>query len=131
MALDAADVILVHSYLTDLVTFFDLSATTMTRIKANFIWAIGYNVLALPVASGLLFPLLKHQLPPVFAGIAMICSSLSVLGSSLALRCFKPMTHILGDAPERSDGRKQSNGPWIDVEMEEMDEPLMVDRETH
>jgi Cu+-exporting ATPase len=90
VALDAADIILVHSHLSDIVTFFDLSAATMRRIRVNFAWAVGYNMAALPVASGMLYPLMHMQLPPVVAGIAMVCSSLSVLASSLSLKCFRP-----------------------------------------
>ena len=94
VALDAADVVIVNSHLADIVTFFDLSATTMRRIRANFVWAIGYNVAMLPIASGMLYPLIKMQLPPVIAGMAMVCSSLSVLASSLALRCFTPEARV-------------------------------------
>ena len=90
VAIDSADVVLINSALTDTLLFFELSAVTMRRIYANFVWAVCYNLLMLPVASGVLFPLIKRQLPPVLAGIAMVCSSLSVLASSLALNCFTP-----------------------------------------
>ena len=96
VALDAADAILVHSDLADIVTLFDLSATTMRRIRINFLWAVGYNLAMLPIASGVFYPLVQQQLPPVLAGAAMVCSSLSVLASSLALRLFKPAARRSG-----------------------------------
>ena len=90
VAIDSADAVLTKSNLRDVATFFELSKTTMNRIKLNFLWAFGYNVVALPFAAGLTFPLFHSQLPPVLGGIAMISSSLLVLLSSLTLQLFKP-----------------------------------------
>eukprot|EP01064_Diplonema_japonicum_P016627 TRINITY_DN24628_c0_g1_i1.p1 TRINITY_DN24628_c0_g1~~TRINITY_DN24628_c0_g1_i1.p1 ORF type:complete len:1187 (+),score=304.49 TRINITY_DN24628_c0_g1_i1:53-3562(+) len=89
VAIDSADAVLTRSDLTDVASLIALSATTLRRIKLNFVWAFGYNVLALPVAAGLTFPI-TGQLPPILGGIAMIFSSLLVLTSSLLLRHFKP-----------------------------------------
>jgi Cu+-exporting ATPase len=91
VAIEAADAVLVRNRLVDILTFFDLSDKTVTRIHLNFVWAFGYNIIALPFASGVFFPVLKWQLPPVAAGIAMIASSLTVLCSSLLLQWFTPM----------------------------------------
>ena len=52
------------------------------RIKANFIWAMAYNLVLIPVAMGLLFPLTHSRLPPAYAGLAMAFSSVSVVLSS-------------------------------------------------
>ena len=90
VAIEAADAVLMHSCLVDLLTFFDLSAATVRRIYFNFWWALIYNVIALPFASGILYPAIRQQVPPIVAGGAMICSSLSVLLSSLLLKCFRP-----------------------------------------
>lgn len=90
VAIDAADAVLIRSSLVDLLTLRALSVTTVRRIYVNFVWAFAYNLLMLPLASGLLYPLLLFQLPPIVAGGAMVMSSLSVLASSLALRCFAP-----------------------------------------
>lgn len=90
VAIEAADAVLVRNSLVDLLNLQSLSNTTVRHIYGNFIWAFGYNLAMLPIASGLLYPLLHFQLPPVVAGAAMVMSSLSVLSSSLSIRCFKP-----------------------------------------
>jgi P-type Cu+ transporter len=90
VAIEAADAVLVRNSLVDLLNLQSLSDVTMRRVYGNFVWAFGYNLLMLPMASGLLFPLLHRQLPPVLAGAAMMLSSLSVLTSSLSIRCFRP-----------------------------------------
>eukprot|EP01060_Flectonema_neradi_P018653 TRINITY_DN2552_c6_g1_i2.p1 TRINITY_DN2552_c6_g1~~TRINITY_DN2552_c6_g1_i2.p1 ORF type:complete len:1254 (+),score=313.98 TRINITY_DN2552_c6_g1_i2:59-3763(+) len=89
VALDAASCVLTRNNLRDVVTFLHLSSSVMTRIKLNFFWAFGYNVLAIPIASGFLYPIWHWQLPPTAGGIAMICSSIAVLLSSLHLKTFK------------------------------------------
>lgn len=90
VAIESADAVLVRNSLADIITFFDLSAATVNRIYLNFAWAFVYNIVALPFASGVFFPLFHWQLPPVVAGISMIVSSLTVLTSSLLLKCFTP-----------------------------------------
>ena len=61
----------------------------MSRIRLNFCWAFGYNLLGVPLAAGLLYPPFGLELPPMFAGAAMALSSVSVLCSSLLLRCYR------------------------------------------
>eukprot|EP00754_Rhynchopus_humris_P004734 Rhum_TRINITY_DN12386_c0_g1::Rhum_TRINITY_DN12386_c0_g1_i1::g.51537::m.51537/K17686/copA, ATP7; Cu+-exporting ATPase len=90
IAIDAADCVLTRSSLRDVVTLLALAKATMNRIRLNFVWAFGYNVVALPIAAGCFYPLLRFQLPPTAGGIAMICSSVFVLFSSLLLKLFKP-----------------------------------------
>ncbi|KPA81108.1 putative copper-transporting ATPase-like protein [Leptomonas pyrrhocoris] len=90
VAIEAADAVLVRNSLVDLLNLHSLSVVTVRRIYGNFLWAFGYNMLMLPVACGLVFPFLHRQLPPVFAGAAMVLSSLCVLSSSLSIRCFRP-----------------------------------------
>ena len=64
----------------------DVSRKTFRRIVWNFVWAYGYNVLAVPLAAGALYPAAHALVPPWVAGLAMALSSVSVVGSSLALR---------------------------------------------
>lgn len=90
VALEAADAVLMRNSLVDLLNLCALSRTTVWHIYGNFVWAFVYNTVMLPMASGLLFPLVHRQLPPVFAGLAMILSSLSVLSSSLSIYLFRP-----------------------------------------
>jgi Cu+-exporting ATPase len=101
VAIEAADAVLIHSSLVDLITLIRLSQRTVRRIYGNFVWACAYNILMLPVAAGLLVPIWQFQLPPMVAGAAMVCSSLSVLGSSLQLRCFVPCT--VKDLPDNKN----------------------------
>jgi hypothetical protein len=61
------------------------------RIKLNFVWAMVYNVVLIPIAMGILYPFSGLRLPPALAGLAMAFSSISVVGSSLLLRLFSPM----------------------------------------
>ena len=90
VAVEAAHFVLMRSSLHDVVTALHLSATALRRIKANYAWAMVYNICALPIAAGALYPSYRVQLPPWVAGAAMACSSISVVASSLALRAYSP-----------------------------------------
>lgn len=68
-----------------IVRLIDLSAATLRTIRGNLFWAFAYNVLAVPVAAGVLIPLTGHQMNPMLASLAMTLSSLSVVGNSLRL----------------------------------------------
>eukprot|EP00948_MAST-09A_sp_MAST-9A-sp1_P001985 g1985.t1 len=70
-------------------TAFDLSRLVFRRIQQNFFWAIAYNVIGIPLAAGVFYPLFQIGLPPTFAGFAMAFSSVSVVISSLLLRLYK------------------------------------------
>ena len=90
VAIETADVVLMRSSMADVCTALDLSRTVMRRIRINFAWAFGYNLLGIPFAAGVLYPLLLVQLPPMFAGAAMALSSVSVVCSSLLLHWYTP-----------------------------------------
>ena len=89
VAVESADVVLIKDDLWSVLHCIQIAAATTAKIKWNFVWAFGYNVLAIPVATGVFYPAARLQLPPVIAGIAMVCSSLTVLLSSLLLKRFK------------------------------------------
>ncbi|KAL3518892.1 hypothetical protein ACH5RR_021481 [Cinchona calisaya] len=89
VAIEAADVVLIKSNLEDVVTAIDLSRKTMLRIRLNYVWALGYNVLAMPIAAGILFPFTGIRVPPWLAGACMAASSVSVVCSSLLLQSYK------------------------------------------
>jgi Cu+-exporting ATPase len=95
VAISSADFVLVKSDLRSVVTLLDLSATVFRRIKFNFGWALVYNLTAVPVAAGALYPIVSHgshvRLDPVWASLAMALSSISVVMSSLALRSRLPL----------------------------------------
>ncbi|XVE78866.1 hypothetical protein DITRI_Ditri14bG0012500 [Diplodiscus trichospermus] len=89
VAIEAADVVLIKSNLEDVVTAVDLSRKTISRIWLNYVWALGYNILGVPVASGILYPFTGIRLPPWLAGACMAASSLSVVCSSLLLQSYR------------------------------------------
>lgn len=89
IAIEAADYVLMRSSLEDVITAIDLSRKTLQRIRVNYVFAMAYNVVAIPVAAGLLFPSLKIKLPPWVAGACMALSSVSVVCSSLLLRRYR------------------------------------------
>lgn len=88
VAVETSDIVLMKSDLTDLVTVIDLSRETVKRIKWNFRWAICYNVIAIPFAAGVFFPLTHTLMSPVVAAVCMGFSSVSVVLSSLYLKLY-------------------------------------------
>ncbi|KAI0315980.1 heavy metal translocatin [Amylostereum chailletii] len=89
VALSSASFILVSSELTGLITLVDLSRTIFRRVKFNFLWAIVYNLAAIPIAAGVIYPAGHARLDPVWGSLAMALSSISVVCSSLLLRLYK------------------------------------------
>ncbi|RZC57542.1 hypothetical protein C5167_004843 [Papaver somniferum] len=89
IAIEAADIVLMKSNLEDVITAIDLSKKTFSRIRLNYIWALGYNILGIPIAAGVLFPSTRFRLPPWVAGAAMAASSVSVVCCSLLLKYYK------------------------------------------
>ena len=71
IAIEAADYVLMRSDLDDVLTALDLSTVTFNRIRLNYCWAFGYNLVAVPIAAGVLYPPLHFQLPPWIAGACM------------------------------------------------------------
>ena len=112
VAIEAADIVLMKSHLADVHTALDLSAVVMRRIRINFVWAFGYNVAMVPFAAGVLYPWLLVQLPPMFAGLAMALSSVSVVCSSLMLHFYTPpdVRSPAGSGGRRSVWRRQRPG---------------------
>ncbi|RQM22457.1 hypothetical protein B5M09_009188 [Aphanomyces astaci] len=86
-----AEVLPSNKVAKDVVVAFDLSQTIYRRIQINFVWAMGYNIVLLPLAAGVLYGF-RIQIPPMFAGAAMAFSSVSVVASSLALKWYQPPT---------------------------------------
>ncbi|KAK9070157.1 hypothetical protein SSX86_010557 [Deinandra increscens subsp. villosa] len=89
IAIEAADYVLMKNNLEDVITAIDLSRKTFARIRLNYAFAMAYNMIAIPVSAGILFPSLKFKLPPWVAGACMALSSVSVVCSSLLLRRYK------------------------------------------
>jgi len=91
VAMEAADITLIGGDLRSVVTALQLSRLTMRNIKQNLFWAFAYNVVLIPVAAGVLYPLFGVLLSPVLAGAAMALSSVTVVSNALRLRRFQPM----------------------------------------
>jgi Cu+-exporting ATPase len=89
VAIEAADVTLMRSDLGGVVTAVLLSRRTIQIIRENLAWAFGYNLLLVPVAAGVLYPVWEITLSPILAGMAMALSSVSVVANSLRLRRFE------------------------------------------
>lgn len=86
VAIETAGITLLHGDISKLVKAVRLSKITMRGIKQNLFWAFIYNLAGIPIAAGLLYPLFGWMLSPVFAGLAMALSSVSVVSNSLRLK---------------------------------------------
>ncbi len=83
---DAGDIILVNNDLKSVLKSINLSHESMKIIKQNLFWAFIYNAVGIPIAAGILYPIMGVMLTPVYAGIAMSFSSVTVVLNSLRLK---------------------------------------------
>ena len=90
VAMESADIVLMHSDLMDVPAALELSKKTIRNIKQNLFWAFGYNTIGIPIAAGVLHLFGGPLLNPMFAAAAMSLSSVSVVSNALRLRRFKP-----------------------------------------
>jgi len=90
IALETGEIILVKDDLLKVVTAIDLSSFTLKKIKQNLFWAFFYNVMGIPIAAGVLYPLTGSLLSPTVAAMAMAFSSVSVVSNSLLMKRYKP-----------------------------------------
>lgn len=89
VAIESAGITLLHGDISRLVKAIRLSKITMRGIKQNLFWAFIYNIVGIPLAGGAFYPIFGLLLNPVFAGLAMAFSSVSVVGNSLRLKAKK------------------------------------------
>ena len=89
IAIDAADVVLMHSRLSDVPAAIRLSRATLKNIHENLFWAFFYNTIGIPLAAGVFIPLFGLKLNPMFGAAAMSLSSFCVVTNALRLNLFK------------------------------------------
>ena len=89
VAIASAGITLLHGDISKLVKAIRLSKMTMRGIKQNLFWAFIYNLIGIPLAAGVFYPFFGWLLSPVFAGLAMAFSSVSVVGNSLRIKSKK------------------------------------------
>ncbi|MFZ2150188.1 MAG: heavy metal translocating P-type ATPase [Minisyncoccia bacterium] len=89
VAIESAGITLLHGDISKLVKAIKLSKITMRGIKQNLFWAFVYNIVGIPLAAGIFYPIFGWLLSPVFAGFAMAMSSVSVVGNSLRIKSKK------------------------------------------
>lgn len=105
VAIDAADVVLMKSRLSDVPDAIGLSRATLRNIHENLFWAFIYNTIGIPLAAGVFIPLLGWQLNPMFAAAAMSLSSFSVVTNALRLNFFR----MHGSVKDHGSGNRLDN----------------------
>ncbi len=89
IAMDVAEMTIISNDLTKIPQAIRISADTIRAIKQNLFWAFIYNIIGIPIAGGILYPINGFLLNPMIAGLAMALSSVSVVGNSLRLKMKK------------------------------------------
>lgn len=90
VAMETGDIVLIRSDLIDAVAAIQLSRRTMTKIRQNLFWALGYNSAGIPIAAGVLYPFFQVLLNPIVAAAAMAMSSVSVVSNAALLKRYTP-----------------------------------------
>lgn len=90
IAMESADVVLIHNDISGVASFLQLSREVMLNIKQNLFWAFFYNVLGIPLAAGVFYGMLGWKLSPMFAAAAMSLSSVTVVLNALRLAVRRP-----------------------------------------
>ena len=119
VAIDAADVVLVKSRLSDVPAAIRLSRATLRNIHENLFWAFIYNIIGIPLAAGIFINVLGWQLSPMFAAAAMSLSRFSVVTNALRLNFFRMYN------PKRD--RKIKNKLKIKKETKTMEKTLKIE----
>jgi P-type Cu+ transporter len=111
VALEASDITLISDDLRKVATAIELSRATLRTIKQNLFWAFIYNVVGIPIAAGVLYPIWGVLLNPIYAAAAMAFSSVSVISNSLRLKRFREKRDVVdmekglpGEEGKREEG---------------------------
>ena len=115
VAIDAADVVLMKSRLSDVPAAIRLSRATLRNIYENLFWAFFYNVIGIPLAAGVFYPLLGLKLNPMFGAAAMSLSSFCVISNALRLNLFK--LHDAGKDKKNKHSKKKREDKTMEKTM--------------
>jgi len=121
IAIESADIVLMHSDLADVPAAIGLSRATMRNIKQNLFWALFYNAICIPVAAGALSGI-GFNLNPMIAAAAMSLSSVCVVSNALRLRTWKPAA-----IPELAEGSDPAAMQARGIEVRVVEEPPSQD----
>jgi len=114
VALETSDITLISEDLRKVATAIELSRATLRTIKQNLFWAFIYNVIGIPIAAGVLYPVWGVLLNPIYAAAAMAFSSVSVISNSLRLKRFREKRGGPDIAEgARGEGEKREEGPEV------------------
>jgi Cu+-exporting ATPase len=120
VAIESADMVLMKNDLRDVAVALAVASSTYNRILLNFFWAFLYNVIGIPLAAGVLYPLIKPVVvPPAIAGLAMALSSVTVVLSSLTLRLWRPPVIALAGGAEAPSHDFDDSSQTTDAEVDE------------
>jgi Cu2+-exporting ATPase len=106
VAIEAADIVLMKSSLADIPAAIRLSRATLRNIHENLFWAFFYNVIGIPLAAGIWYPIFRWKLNPMFAAAAMSLSSFCVVTNALRLN----MVRIYDTKHDKKAGQKRNSG---------------------
>lgn len=112
IAIESADIVLMKSDLRDAAEAVRLSRATMRNIRQNLFWALIYNILGIPLAAGLFYPIFHWQLNPMFGAAAMSLSSVCVVSNALRLNLFRTIKSDDAENPRKpgENQRKEVTG---------------------
>ena len=128
VAIESAGAVLVRNDLLDAVSAIKLSRAVMTNIKQNLFWAFFYNVICIPLAAGIFYPVFGLKLSPMIGAAAMSMSSVCVVLNALRLRYFKvERTTEFNDAPRSVEVRVENLQTKIFKEANQMQTTFKVE----
>lgn len=132
VAIESADIVLMHSDLRDAVLAVDLSKRTLKKIKQNLFWAFFYNVICIPLAAGVLYPAFGITLNPMIAAFTMSLSSLFVVTNALHLSSMRKTDSLAyaHSAEGESRDQKDSEGTFLGTSPEDKQEAEEKQRAT-
>ena len=109
IAIESADLVLMHSDLMDVPAAIQLGKATIKNIKENLFWALFYNAICIPIAAGVLYPAFGIKLNPMIGAFAMSFSSVFVVSNALRLRFFRPKEILTENRAEEAGNNEGIN----------------------